>query len=261
MVGALSDQNYKQSLDCYRLWFDITQTHYQVPSDQILDTIWKNRGTGSIGSDYGPLIHSTAHMILRFAGDAELDHTLAPHSSGLQSRLCTRSLQEFFSKNMAITRHGGRVDPTITEFYTSANFVAHLANLGHLGESTIHNHILQSLVSHPRLFDHQADALIILFKLAGATFGAYADSSVVDRCFELLKDHSYYPPNKNPYNSNNQRDYEREFRRVREELVQVCRPRSAKAVIELRQVPRKSSRYGRVVGRASLPHPYSPLGD
>ena len=38
------------------------------------------------------------------------------------------------------------------------------------------------------------DALIILFKLAGATFEAYADPSVVDRCFELLKGHRYNPP-------------------------------------------------------------------
>ena len=45
----------------------------------------------------------------------------------------------------------------------------------------------QSLISQPALWDHQADALIILFKLAGATFEAYADPSVVDRCFELLK--------------------------------------------------------------------------
>ena len=161
MVCGLSDENYAQSLDSYRFWFGIAQTYHQVPSDQIFDAIWKNRGRcGLINSDYGPLIHSTAHLILRFAGDAELDHTLAPHSSRLQRRLCTRSLQEFFSKNMAITRHGGRVDPTITEFYTSANFVAHLANLGHLGESTIHNHILQSLVSHPRLFDQDRKSVV-----------------------------------------------------------------------------------------------------
>ena len=56
-------------------------------------------------------------------------------------------------------------------------------------EITIRSRILQSLISHPELYYHQADALLILFKLAGATFEAYADVSVVDRCFELLKDH------------------------------------------------------------------------
>ena len=57
-------------------------------------------------------------------------------------------------------------------------------------EPAIRNHILQSLIdiSHPKLYDHQADALVILFKLAGATFEAYADPSAVDRCFKLLKD-------------------------------------------------------------------------
>jgi len=226
-VGGLSDQNYAQSLDFYRFWFGIAQTHYQVPPDQIFDAIWKNRGTTGINSDFGPFIHPTAHLILRFAGDAELDHALAPHSSGLQSRLCTRSLQEFFSKNMELVRHGGWADPTISGFYASATFIAHLANLGYIEESTIRTHILQSLISHPRLYDHQADALIILFKLAGPTFGAYDDSSVVDRCFEHLKDHKYNPPGRYSY-STSQRDYEAEYRRVRGELIRVRGPRPVK---------------------------------
>jgi len=63
-------------------------------------------------------------------------------------------------------------------------------------EDAIRNHIIQSLIAHPTLYDHQADALIILFKLAGATFEAYVDPSVVDRCFNLLKDHNYRDPTK-----------------------------------------------------------------
>ena len=39
----------------------------------------------------------------------------------------------------------------------------------------------------PKLYNDRADALIILLKLAGATFGEYPDPWVVDRCFELLK--------------------------------------------------------------------------
>ena len=79
------------------------------------------------------------------------------------------------------------------QFLADANFVAHWVNLGYVGESPVRNHILQSLISHPALYEHQADALIILFKLAGATFEKYVEPSVVDRCFELLK--GYYGAN------------------------------------------------------------------
>ena len=50
------------------------------------------------------------------------------------------------------------------------NLIACWANLGFVEESVIHNHLLQSLISHPKLYNHQAYALIILFRLAGATF-------------------------------------------------------------------------------------------
>jgi len=62
-------------------------------------------------------------------------------------------------------------------------------NLGYVEETAIRDHILQSLISHPKLYKVQVDALIILFKLAGATFAKYSDLAVVDRCFELLKVH------------------------------------------------------------------------
>ena len=92
-----------------------------------------------------------------------------------------------------------------------SNLIARWANSGHVDQATIRNHILQSLISHPKLYDHQADALIILFKIAGATFEAYADPSVVDRCFELLK--NYYDRNS-----------------VKGRLVQVRPPRSGRWV-------------------------------
>lgn len=56
-------------------------------------------------------------------------------------------------------------------------------------EDAVRSHIPQSHISHPYIHDHQADALIVLFKLAGVMFDAYIDPSVVNRCFELLKDH------------------------------------------------------------------------
>ena len=181
VFGGLSEQNYVQSFDFYRFWFDIGQTYHQIPSDQIFDNIWRNRSMMS--HVRGEPVHSTAHLILRFAGDAESDPILAPHSSGLRSRLCTRTLQHFFSDNLEAVNCGAEPD------YVVVNLVAHWVNLGYVEEASIRNHILQSLISHPTLHDHQAYTLIILFKLAGATFEAYADPSVIDRCFELLKNY------------------------------------------------------------------------
>jgi len=192
VANELSDQNYIQSLDFYRFWLGTGQTHLQIPSDQIFDAIWNSRAArSSIDPNSGRLIHSTAQLILRFASDVESDRILASCSSGLQNRLCTGSLREYSSNNLMIARYG---QDAANDFYADTNLIAHWANLGFLEEAVIHDHILQSLISHPKLYDHQADALIILFKLAGATFEAYADPSVVDRCLELLKGHSYDPP-------------------------------------------------------------------
>ena len=77
------------------------------------------------------------------------------------------------------------------QFYTDVNLIAHCANLGYIEEDMIRDYILQSLISHPKLHDHQADALATLFKIAGATFGAYVDPAIVDRYFQLLKNHNY----------------------------------------------------------------------
>jgi len=215
VVSNLSDENYAESLAFYRFWIDIGQTYHKISPDLIFDTIWTNRTTGSIAPRDGKLIHPTAHLVLRLANDAESDHILAPDGPGLQGRLSTRALQEFFADNLRAARYEGG---SIECFYAEANFVAHSANLGYVEEAAIRDHILQSLISHPKtLYDHQADALIILFKLAGATFEAYAGQSVVDRCFELLRGHSYNPPYPSNYQSDND-----DYFRVRRELVQVC---------------------------------------
>ena len=192
VIHQLSDDNYARSLAFCRLWFDIGQTHDKTASDRIFDAILLNRGTGSsmIDPSKGKLINSTAHLIVHFASDIESDHLLSPHNSGLQSRLCAKTLREFFDSNVGAC--GG--DGIGGNICVDANLIAHWANLGYVEEAVIRNHILQSLISHPKLYDHQADALIILFKLAGATFEAYTDPPVVDRCFELLKDHKYYNP-------------------------------------------------------------------
>ena len=233
VVGQLSDQNYAQSFNLYHFWFDVGQTYYQIPPDKIFDTIWKNRTTGSkMEFSSGNLIHSTAHLILRFASDAESDPILAPYSSGLQRRLCAMSLQEFFRCNL----RDARDVEWAYDRYADVNFVAHWANLGYVEEASIRNHILQSLTSHPKLYDHQAFMLIILFKVAGATFEKYGDTSVVDRCFELLRNHRFF-------------DLERHIPEPRraelERTKKVCAPRMARRgcrtktdfqeVIDLRQ--------------------------
>ena len=195
LVRGLSDQNYEQSLASYRFWFGIGQTYYQISSDQIFNVIWNNRTATSSELDpaNGRPIHSTAHLILRLARDAESGHIVVPHSTGLRGRLCARSLREFFSNNVETVWSGFvyRKRDYVDGFHADTNLIAHWANLGYIEEAVIRDQILQSLISYPALWNHQADALVILFKLAGATFGAYADPSVVDRCFQLLNDH--YP--------------------------------------------------------------------
>jgi len=214
VVGNLSDQNYTVSLEFYRFWIGIGQAYHNISPDLIFDTIWKNRTTKSIDPKNAKLIHPTAHLILRLASDLESDHILAPYSSGLQKRLSTWALRGFFADNLkAVRSECGSED----RFHAEVNFVAHLVNLGYVEEVAIRDHILQSLISYPKLHDHQADALIILFKLAGANFGAYADPLVVDRCLELLRTHNFSPRHSYQAEKN-------EYFRMKRELVQVCVP-------------------------------------
>jgi len=199
VFGELSDENYDKSFAFYRFWCETGAAYLETPSDKIFDAIWNRRGARSlIDPSSGKLFHTCAHLIVRFAKDAESDHILASHSSGLQDRLCARTLRVFTTENLMIVRHSRDT----TSFYADVNLVAHWANLGYVEEAAIRDHILQSLISHPNLYEHQAFALIILFKLAGATFEAYVDPSVVDRCFEHLNARSAaYPTDLYRYHS------------------------------------------------------------
>ena len=185
VVSNLSDQNYEQSLRFYRLWLGLAHTYSQdTPSDLVFNTICSNRRTS--GSQSSPLIFPTVSLVLRFATDVESDHTLASHTKGLRNRLCSDILHDFLDADLGFTHGNWGVGDW---FYKDVNLIAHCANLGYIEEATIRNHILQPLISHPQLHDHQACALYILFKIAGATFCAYADAATVDRCFELLEGH------------------------------------------------------------------------
>ena len=196
LVRDISEENYDQSFTCYRLWSEITQTYSQIHPDQVFDSICNNRVSSAIDPGSGKFIHPTAHLIVRFASDAESDGILASQSIGLQSRLCARTLRDFFENNMVNVRSLVQEcwDDFSYEFHSHVNFIAHWTNLGYVEEAAIRDHILQSLISHPILYHHQVSALTILFKLAGATFAKYADPAVVDRCFELLNDFRHRNP-------------------------------------------------------------------
>ena len=209
VVSKLSDHNYEQSLASYRLWFGIGRAYFQIPPDKIFDTIWDNRGCSEVEPKEGKFVHPTAKLILRFASDLESDCTLGPYSAGLRSRLFTGILRNFFELNVACMNHkdlsdemeergrktgvyysvGGDSNEKRRQFAVDSNLIARLANSGCAEEVAIRDHILQSFISYHKLYDHQADAIIILFKMAGATFRAYADPSAIDRCFQLLEGH------------------------------------------------------------------------
>ena len=227
---VIKSMNYAESIAFYRFWIDIGRTYHKISPDPVFGTLWKIP-TDWITPMQGELIHSSAHLIIRLASDVDSGHIVTPDSGpGLQSRLSTSALQDFFAINLGNMR--SETTPK-DRFCAETNLVARWANLGHVEEVAIRDHILQSLISHPRkLYDHQADALIILFKLAGATFEAYADPSVVDRCFDILTNHSYDPPWSSYYPSQHD-DYFRE----RKELIQVCAPgKGWRLTTELRHI-------------------------
>ena len=188
-ISGLSDERYEQSLDHFRLWFRIGQKYCQDLPELIFDAIYGYRMKGSWNDDHYLKGYSPGHLIPRFVDDLESDPLFAPYGMGLQSRFCARIVQEFFDGNVETMGTGN--DWATTQFYTDVNLIAHCTNLGYIEEDMIRDYILQSLISHPKLHDHQADALLILFKIAGATFEACVDPPIVDRCFLLLKNHNY----------------------------------------------------------------------
>jgi len=236
-IDRLSDKNYEQSFVCFRLWLEIGQTHSKIPPDAVLGAFRAYRKKSlPVNNPFDP----TAHLILRFASDIESDHILAPYNAGLRSRLCAEVLQQFFDNDLGVMYGPDSWD---SPYYTDPNLVAHCINLGYVEEAVIRDHILQSLIFHPRgLYGHQAYTLSILFKIAGATLAAYADPTVVDRCFEFLKGprNQYWP---------------------KQELIQVNFLPVKGATLGLRQSFRRSLSYGSVAGRVFLPHPYSKPGN
>ena len=195
-----SGQDYERLFAFYRLWLDIRQTYRDIPSDPLLDDIWKmTRKTNfKDRSSWGKLTQPTADLIVRFVSDAESDPTLTHHIPQLQTRLCRRVLQEFFGDIMWNTSRPSSESNlrVMRDLYLDAALIAHWANLGCVEEHAIRHQVLQSLISNSKISDYRADALYILLKIAGATFEAYVEASVLDRCFELLKGHRHGDPKK-----------------------------------------------------------------
>ena len=192
-ISRLSDEFYEQSLDYFRLWFGIGRRYSKNPAALIFDVIYGYRTGGSWNDNTVLKGYSIGHLIPRFVDDVESDPSFAPYSAGLRNRFNASVLQEFFDgdlENMDRGNSWARI-----QFYADVNLIAHCANLGYIEEDMIRDYIIQSLISHPKLYDHQADALAILFKIAGATFGAFVDPATIDRCFQLLKNHNYYDKN------------------------------------------------------------------
>ena len=188
IITDLSEENYESSFAQYRFLFEIARTYSQIPPDLIFDSIWKqikNRKFHSL-NNWG-ISFPASPLILRFARDAEPDSTLSSHSAGLKSRLFTNVLTEFFDHGLGVLCCGnGRS----SDYLLDVNFIAHGVNLGYIEETAIREHILQFLIGGitcPAQYHCRVFALCVLLKIAGATFDAYADSSVVDRCIELLK--------------------------------------------------------------------------
>jgi len=137
----------------------------------------------------GHLIHTNVHLLPRFLTDAEVDPALSTYAIGLHDRLCRESLDQFFRQNLDYIPGGweGPTSEQLCEFYTRVNLIAHWVNLGYVKLEDVRDHILQSLALQPTVHPHQLNSLMILLKISGATFAAYVDPSVMDRCCDLLK--------------------------------------------------------------------------
>jgi len=261
LIKDLSEENYDRTFSQYRFWLDIGTTHGHIGSNQVNDDLKQIVWSDPLKVNHEKLIHPTAHLFFRFTEDMKADKTMSEHVSGFHERLCAGAVSYFFEENPTLvnTNNARRelapsfayIDFVNTNnmgqeqvsFLTETNLIARWANLGYVKEVVIRNHILQSLISLPRLHDHQANALIILFTLAGATFGAYTDPSVIDRCFELLNGH---------YDIHDS---------AKRKLVEVRALCVVKGGRRLRRIFRRYSVSGSMVGKASLLRPYSQPGN
>ena len=186
LIKNISEQNYDETLAQYRFWLDLGAAHGHIHESQAYNDAWQITSLNRSVNEGAQLIHPTLDLFFRFVGDME-DKIRSRCASDYHKAHCTKAVASCFEQNLSLVKPGASWQKG--QFFLSMNLIARWANLGFVEEAVIRNHILQSLISHPNLHDHQADALIILFKLAGATFKTYVEPSVFDRSFQLLQGH------------------------------------------------------------------------
>ena len=76
----------------------------------------------------------------------------------------------FFEKSLALVKLRNK---DRSSFFTGVNLIAHWINLGYVNEALTRDYIPPSLISHPGVYVHGVEALILLFKPAGSTIEAY----------------------------------------------------------------------------------------
>ena len=213
LTRNLSEDNYDESVAQYRLWLDIGITHgHIIDEDKLARDVLRVMPSDLLKQ--GGLVHPATRLFSRFVRDIEGSEALSGQVSGLR-QCCAETLAEFFEENLSSVLWNRRVEGEgeagwgryslmaeefsdelakgRVEFLNKTNLIACWVNLGYVKRTVIRNHILQSLITDPKLQSHQADAFIILFKVAGATFGAHANPLVIDLCLGLLKNR--YIPN------------------------------------------------------------------
>jgi len=193
LLHDLSEENYDYKFSEYRFWIQLGAVHGGVSNHQLDNDILSSTSTrpNLITPPFytlqyiprGQLIHSNVHLLLRFITDAELDPALSTYAVGLHDRLCRESLEQFFRQSLGFVLSPN--SEQLREFYTRTNLIAHWVNLGYVKLEDVRDHILQSLTLQPT--EYRLNSLIILLKISGATFAAYVDPSVMDRCCDLLK--------------------------------------------------------------------------
>jgi len=200
LLSGLSEENYDSKFSAYRFWIELGAAHGGVSNHQLYSDILSSTRPDLITTPFreykknlwnspqeysikGQLIHSDVHLLLRFITDAELDPALSTYAVGLHARLCRESLEQFFKQSLDYIL---REKPT-REFYTRVNLIAHWVNLGYVPLEDVRDHILQSLALQFTPRSYQLNSLMILLKISGATFAAYVDPSVMNRCCDLLK--------------------------------------------------------------------------
>ena len=190
LVFPLSKENYDRTLSDYRFWMEIGATHGWISDDQLYHDILASMKPADRSS--GQLVDNTSNLLLQFVTDVEHVPALSPYASGVHGRLCHKLLKTFIDSNLDLVAvdiiPGSRRDvDKVCKFYADVNFIAHWVNLGYLDIEDIRNCILHSLISQPTVHAHQLNSLGILFKIAGATFAAYVEPSLMDRCCDALR--------------------------------------------------------------------------